>query len=103
MNKYKQLKPKTMIPFYTTYPNQSDRKFLKILFISSLILFIANTIGFGQIKNAFTTAGTYTWTAPQGVASVYIDLYGGGGAGGGSADSGKAGGGGGGGSYIGLL
>lgn len=48
-----------------------------------------------------TTAGTYTWTAPSGVTSVTVELWGAGGGGGAGAtlNSGRGGSGAGGGEY----
>lgn len=42
-------------------------------------------------KKEFTSPGSYTWTCPQGINRVYVDIYGagGGGGGGGSAYSGR--------------
>lgn len=62
----------------------------------------------GQVKitytlpgNAYTSSGTYTFTAPSGVRKVTVEAWGGGGGGGGDASSGGIGnGGGGGGAYA---
>jgi hypothetical protein len=52
--------------------------------------------GDSYIINTYTTIGTTTWTAPQGVSSIDYTIVGGGGGGGGAHDTGGAGGGGGG-------
>jgi hypothetical protein len=41
-------------------------------------------------QQAYTTAGTYNWTAPAGVTSVSVVLVGGGGGGGGTGDAGSS-------------
>ena len=68
----------------------------------------AEAAGIGPYKAAaattdtFTTAGTNTWTAPTGVTSITVEVWGGGGRGGAnvSSTSARGGGGGGGGAYT---
>lgn len=52
---------------------------------------------------AYTTSGTYSWTAPAGVTSVDVQVWGGGGGGGGQNNNSDGGGGGGGGAYSQVL
>jgi hypothetical protein len=52
--------------------------------------------GDSYIINTYTTVGTTTWTAPEGVTSIDYTIIGGGGGGGGAYDTGGGGGGGGG-------
>ncbi|MGE5467838.1 MAG: DUF6701 domain-containing protein [Ignavibacteria bacterium] len=51
-------------------------------------------------SQTYSTAGTYTWTAPTGVTSVTVEAWGGGGAGGAATGNPSAGGGGAGGQYA---
>jgi hypothetical protein len=73
----------------------------KTAFAFLAVLFFAIT-GFSQTQTVtYSTAGTYTWTAPCGVTSITVQAWGGGGAGGGSTSSTvKGGGGGAGGTYV---
>jgi hypothetical protein len=68
------------------------------------LLVSAVAISAGQTTETFSTPGTFTWTAPVGVNSASVEIWGGGGGGGvGYADGSSAygGGGGGGGGYQG--
>ena len=55
---------------------------------------------FSQTTSSYTTAGSFTWTAPCDVTSIQVECWGGGGAGGGATGNVSAGGGGSGGAYI---
>ena len=50
----------------------------------------------GALQDIYSIGGTFTWTCPQGVTSVDVEVLGGGGAGGFSGSSQGSGGGGGG-------
>lgn len=63
-------------------------------FLLVLALFAGNA---AAVTDIFTASGT--WTAPAGVTSVDVEVWGGGGAGGGNATNSDGGGGGGGGAY----
>jgi hypothetical protein len=74
--------------------------YLKLLsFLVSFILWAIN--GKAQTTVPFTTAGTTTWTVPQGVTSIQVEAWGGGGAGAGFGNvNAKAAPGGSGGNYV---
>ena len=56
-------------------------------------------LGMGQ-TDTYSTAGTYSWTCPEGVTSITVECWGAGGAGGGQNQNSDGGGGGGGGAYA---
>ena len=56
-------------------------------------------LGMGQ-TDTYSTAGTYSWTCPEGVISITVECWGAGGAGGGQNQNSDGGGGGGGGAYA---
>ncbi|KFF07609.1 beta strand repeat-containing protein, partial [Flavobacterium reichenbachii] len=68
----------------------------KLLLLIILIIFPTLTFGQTFTDNA---VGTRTWTVPNGVTSITVEIWGGGGAGGGSQNGGRGGSGGGGGGY----
>lgn len=67
-----------------------------ILFIFVLFPFF----GITQTVMTYSTAGSYTWTAPCDVTSIQIECWGGGGGGGSASANPSAGGGGAGGGYV---
>lgn len=70
-----------------------------IKFIVFLFAFIPS-LGISQTVMTYSTAATYTWTAPCGVTSIQVECWGGGGSGGGATGNVSAGGGGSGGAYV---
>jgi len=78
----------------------NSKSFLRKLFAPAIAFLIANLFlahkSFGQSSQTFTTPGTTTFTAPAGVTSVIVEVWGGGGAGGGGSTVAAGGGGGGG-------
>ena len=73
--------------------------------VKALLLVAVLLVGSGsahaQTVQTFNTAGSSTWTVPNGVSSALFEIWGGGGGGGGALGGtlGTAGGGGGGGGY----
>jgi trimeric autotransporter adhesin len=72
---------------------------IKISTILSVLSLLISGSALSQTKNTLTTAGTTSFTAPTGITSVTVQLWGAGGAGGGSNINKKAASGGGGGAY----
>ncbi len=73
-----------------------SRQFASPLLFSAMLLAFAT--GAQAVTDTLTASGT--WTAPAGVTSVDVEIWGGGGAGGGNPDKSDGGGGGGGGAYA---
>jgi hypothetical protein len=69
---------------------------IKKIFVSTLIIFSALSIGNAQTTQIFNTAGANTWTCPAGVTTVTVECFGAGGCGSSRTNSGQNGGGGGG-------
>lgn len=59
-----------------------------------------NNGGLSTVTQNYSTSGAYTWTAPSGVTSATVKLWGGGGSGAGSSSTYRFGGGGAGGQYV---
>ncbi|MBK9160040.1 MAG: LamG domain-containing protein [Nitrosomonadales bacterium] len=76
-------------------PRETFRKFLLPLLLGGLLL--AGMQGAQAVTDVIPATGT--WTAPAGVTSVDVEVWGGGGAGGGNPTTTDGGGGGGGGAY----
>lgn len=70
----------------------------KIFYVLFLKFLLMSSLAFGQFND--NTPGTKTWTAPAGVTSVIIEVWGGGGGGRTASASPYAGGGGSGGGYV---
>jgi hypothetical protein len=72
--------------------------FYSIVLVLFFLLLLREHQGYSQVSVTYTTAGTFTFTAPAGVTQVTAEVWGGGGRGG-TRTSGSAGGGAGGGAY----
>jgi MSHA biogenesis protein MshQ len=84
----------SVAPSLATFTSLSSRFALPLLIAAMLL---AITTSAQAVTDTFTASGT--WTAPAGVTSVDVEVWGGGGAGGGNPTSSDGGGGGGGGAY----
>ncbi|MDG1278123.1 MAG: Ig-like domain-containing protein [Algoriphagus sp.] len=79
---------------------EKAKLFILSVFLLSMMLFGVGEVR-GQCSNTitFNSAGNDTWTAPAGVTSITVEMWGAGGAGGGSRTNNRQGGGGGGGAF----
>lgn len=93
-NNYKQ-KLKSMKTKFTTL-DKISKQLIAFAFFAAFSLI--SVLGVGQTSDTYSTAGTYSWTCPEGVTRITVECWGAGGGGGVIGNSG--GGGGGGGAYA---